>query len=248
MKISGKGFLKTVESYWTTLICANALFLPFALPAAAWLVICLCFSAILMGASQYLGGALILTMLGLLPCMLIGSVGAAGLVYSHKQLFWDERGGAAKTFGEGIKQNWARYLLFGFLIWLSLFIAVTAPALYISTNMHWLAAGAFVGVSVLQSLIFIPCFMLMAAETAFYTDSLKNVFANAFKLYFLRPFRLTFFAVISVAPVALIIFLPFVWQLAGWVIYLAALVTFSVTFWLSRAANLFDFVTRRGNT
>lgn len=234
-------WLKRVWLHKAALIGCNAMLLPFLLPTAAWIVICLCYSALLSAATGVVGGAFVLLILGLLPCGLIYAVGFSGATYCHKSLYWDGNGDIRKTFAAGIKKNALTYLLCFFIMWASLAVAFVTPTLYTYMG-NAILAGAGGAVAVIQSLIIVPAMCIVLAQCAFYTDRLRSRFYNAFKLYFLRPLRTLGLTVACMLPFAICTFLPFVPQLVFWVLYAVVGVTVAITLYLVRVKARFDAI------
>ncbi len=242
-----QGICKWIKRVWVNkgaLIGCNAMLFPFAMPLIAWIVICQCYSALLSGISTAVGGAIVLMFLGLLPCSLIYAVGLAGAVCCYKKLFWEGDGAIRRSFAIGIKKNAPTYLLCIFIMWISVSLAVLTPTFYSYVGIA-LLAGAGSAVAVIQSLAIIPVMCIVIVQCAFFEDKLKYRFANAFKLYFMRPLRTVLFTVLSVLPFAVCMLLPFIAQLVFWVLFITVGVTFGITVCLVNIKNYFDFVMKR---
>lgn len=240
IKFNDKWF-RIVEQNWSSVLGGNALLLPFALPLIVWLVICQCYSALLKDAMDAIGGALILTCVGLLPCVLIYFVGIAGTVNVNKSILFDGSANVAKSFRQGIKKNALRYLLFGFVMWLSFSVAVITPSLY-SLMGKGLLHGMGSVVAIVQAFAVIPITCLAITQSAFYNDNLHDCFANAVKLYFIRPLKTIGLTIVAMIPFCICVFLPFVWQLVFWVVYMVVGVSFGLIFLLVCHKAYFDWV------
>lgn len=237
---------KWLNNVWVSksaILCVNALIAPFALPLIAWIVICACYSALL-SASQAVGGGIILTALGLLPCALIYAVGLAGGVYSYKCMLVDGDMSVRKTFARGIRKNAGRYILFVFIMWLSSALAAITPTLY-SFMGNSLLYGVGLAVSIFQLLIAAPAMCLCMLQCAYYEDKLRYCFSNAFKLYFMRPLRSTGVTLLCALPFLLCVILPFVVQLVFWALFVVIGVSIGIIFFLRYAKGVFDGVTER---
>lgn len=234
-------WFKSFEDNWASILGGNALLLPFSVPLIAWLVICQCYSALLSGAAHALGGSVVLTFLGILPCAEIYAVGLSGAVWLDKCILFDGNSGVLKRFGEGIRKNAPKYMLFTLIAWLSSALAVITPFSYVYIGNGWLL-GAGIVVGAFQALVLIPVCCLAMIECVFYDDPVIKHLSNAFKLYFIRPLRTAGVTALCALPFVICTLLPFIWQLACWVIYSVAGVSFGIIFRLVRGKNFFDFV------
>lgn len=247
LNIKNNHFRRLVEIFannWSSVVFTNALFTLFCLPFAAWIIICQCYSSLLLRFDSAPDSWYIVTFLGLLPVTLVLFIGLAGSVWAHKRIFWEENGAVAQMFGEGIRKNGFRYLLYGFLCWLSLSTAVVPTAFYVNHIANPLLCGAATAVSILQALIILPAMLLNMAQNVFYEDRLKYVFGNSFKILLLRT-RFVLYAAVALLPVAVTVVLPFIWQLSAWILFMMAVVTLSTVFFLSKSKNIFDRITQK---
>ena len=234
-------WFRNIEVNWSSIIGGNALLAPFSLPLIAWIVICQCYSALLQGASQTLGGGVVLMCLGMLPCAEIYAVGLSGAVWLNKCVLYDGNMGISRRFREGIKRNALKYMLFVFLMWLSSSLAIVTPALYSLIGIGILfGIGCVVAIG--QALVIIPAMCLAMVQCVFFEDKLRCHLSNAFRLYFIRPLKTVGVTLVAVLPFAVCMFLPFIWQLAFWVIYMVVGVSCGVLFRLIRGKMYFDFV------
>ena len=239
-------WFKNIEQNWASILYGNALLLPFTLPIIAWLVICQCYSALLGAASQAVGGGMVLMCLGLLPCAEIYAVGLAGAVWLNKCILYDGNMGILKRFAEGIRTNALKYMLFVFLMWLSSSLAMITPALYsLIGNAILFGVGSVVAIG--QTLLIIPPMCLAMIQCVFFEDKLRLHLSNAYKLYFIRPFKTIGATLLSMLPFTLCMFLPFIWQLAFWVVYVVVGVSFGLLFRLIRGKMYFDWVLARSD-
>lgn len=234
-------WFKSIEDSWSSILYGNALLLPFALPIIAWIVICQCYSALLSAASQAVGGGIVLMCLGLLPCAEIYAVGLAGAVWLNKCILYDGNMGVFKRFGEGIKKNALKYMLFVFIMWMSSAIAIITPALYSLIGIGILfGIGSVIAIG--QAFVIIPTMCLAMIQCVFFEDGAKIHLANAFKLYFIRPLKTIGVTLLVMLPFVICMVLPFIWQLAFWVVYVVVGVSFGLIFRLIRGKTYFDWV------
>ena len=110
-----------------------------------------------------LARGVVLASVGMLPCMLVYSIGLAGALYCYKSMLVDGNMDVRKRFGAGIRKNGLKYLLFAFIIWLSLSLAVITPTLY-SYIGAGLLYGAGIAASVIQAAVLVPAMCLAAVE------------------------------------------------------------------------------------
>ncbi len=242
MKKSFRNLVETFARNWSSVVFSNALFSLFCLPFSAWLVICQCYSSLLIKFESPLDSWYVITFSGLLPTMLVLFVGLAGSVYSHKRIFWDENGEAVKTFFGGIKRGWKRYLLYGFLCWLSITTAIAGTTFYLDNVASPILSGIAAAISVLQAFVVFPTVFCNMAQDAFYEEKLKHVFGNSFRILLMKP-SLVLYSAIAVAPLAVIVILPLIWQLSGWVLFMTVLVTPVIVFVLHKCGVIFENIT-----
>ncbi len=242
MARSGSKWLNNIWYGKSAVVGCNAMLLPFVLPLIVWIVLSQCFSALLSGITGTVGGAVVLTVLGLLPCGLIYSVGLAGAVFCTKNALVDGNMDIKHRFAQGIRKNAPRYLLFTFLMWLSMGFAVITPTLYAYMGISILYGIGLV-VAVFQFAVIGPVMCLAMIQCAFYDDPLKYNFTNAFKLYFMRPFRMIGVTILSSLPFVFCLLFPFGWQMAFWVIYSVVGVSVGIVFALWYCKRYFDKVT-----
>lgn len=223
-------------------MACNALTLPFALPVIVWLIICQCYSALLVNLGGAVLGSVVLTMLGLLPCALVYAVGLAGAVNCYKCALVDGEMDVRRRFARGIKKNALKYMLFVFIMWLSSCIAIITPTMYSYMGVSILY-GVGTAVAIFQLLVLVPAMCLAMVQCVFYEDKLRHVFANSFKLYFMRAFRMIGVTAISALPFLFCLLFPFGWQIAFWVVYAVIGVSVGITFMLWYGKRYFDAVT-----
>lgn len=238
---------KWLNNVWlskTAILCCNALLLPFVLPLIAWLVICQCYSAVLSGVSGSVGGATVLTLIGLLPCALVYAVGLAGAVYCYKEMLVDGNMDVRRQFARGIKKNALKYLLFIFILWLSSVAVTITPTLYSYMGIS-LLYGIGLAVSIFQLLVIAPAMCLCMMQCAFYDDKLRHCLINSFKLCFMRPLRTIGVTLVSALPFCLCPILPFVPQLVFWVLFSVVGVSIGMIFYIRYAKRYFDSVVGR---
>lgn len=240
----GHKWLNNVWLCKSAIVSCNALALPFALPFIAWTVVCQCYSAVLRAASSAVGGGVVLASVGMLPCMLVYSIGLAGALYCYKSMLVDGNMDVRKRFGAGIRKNGLKYLPFAFIIWLSLSLAVITPTLY-SYIGAGLLYGAGIAASVIQAAVLVPAMCLAAVECAYYDETLRAALGNAFRLYFMRTFRTIGVTVLCALPIAACALTPFIAQLVLWTTYSVLGTAFGIIFWLWYGKRFFDGVIGR---
>lgn len=235
---------KWLNNIWLgkgAVIGCNAMLLPFSLPVIVWLVISQCYSSLLVRTGGAVGGSVILTFLGLLPCALILAVGLSGALYCNKCTLVDGEMDIRHRFAVGIKKNAPKYMLFTFIMWLSTALAVITPTLYSYMGVSILY-GVGTAIAIIQLLLVAPTMCIAMAQCVYYDDKLRYVFPNAFKLYFMRPIRMTGVAIVSALPFVFCMLFPFGWQVAFWVIYVVVGVSVGMIFYLWYAKRYFDAV------
>lgn len=240
-----KGFRSLVETFarnWSSVVFTNALFVPFCLPFATWIVICQCYSSLLIKFESVLDSWYIITFAGLLPVILILFIGLAGSVYAHKKIFWDENGRPVRTFFEGIKRDWHRYLLYAFICWASTSIAVVTSAFALKCIDISVLSGLVVAISILQVFIVFPIVFCSMTQGAFYDEKLKNIFSNSLKILFMKP-SLILYSAVALLPIAVTVILPLIWQLSMWVLFMMVFITVIEVFILHKCSVIFEKIT-----
>ncbi len=246
MKRETLEFWKNFGANWTSLLAANVLLFPFMLPLAAWIIICQCYSSLIMISGAPFYYYYIISYGGLLLTTLLYFIGLSGYVNAVAGIVFQLRGDVRQMFKEGLKKNVGRYLLNGLAVWGSATIAVASSVIWLATDFNVLFIGAAVAISLLQTLIVVPTAFLNMAQNVFFEDKMGDTLKNSLKILLVKP-SVTLFAALAVLPFAITIILPFVAQTSAWILYGFAFVTFSAVSFLLKAKRTFDGITGIGN-
>ena len=227
MKRETVEFWKNFGANWSSLLYANLILSPFCLPLAAWIVICQCYSSLVINADASVSSANLIIFGGLLPVTLLYFFGLSGYVFTVKGIVFDKRGDVKQLFKEGVKKSGARYLFCGAAVWLSLTVAVCSTGFWLSSDLDWLIVGPFVAVSVIQAIVVVPAALMTMAQQAFFEDKPTDSWKNSFKIVILKP-SVILYSALAFVPLAVTVVLPFVAQLSMWVLYIFLFTKFMV--------------------
>ena len=214
-----KRFSELCQEHISTMLMINAILTTFFLPWAAWTVICQCFSALLIGAEQWVGVALTIWSIGNLPCFLLIAIGLPGAMKCCANVYFEDDGRVKEGFRQG-RSNMCKYCVYALALWLSLFLAVNAWVWCPLTDMPGLLAGMCVGFALLQFVFVSTTVSVCAVQNLYFTDKFSDTVSNAVKIVLAKPGRTIGCAFLTVLPFALITLLPFVPQMVGWTVVL----------------------------
>ena len=138
-------------------------------------------AAIASDKSEYLFSLFFYSMIIMLPCMLIGFLGLAGGFYVAKKIVWQEGISLASDFFQGIKENWKRALINGFIFGILLFVAVVGSSyLLIFASEYPVWCGIGIGASILMLLMFGTVIALNFTQDVYYQNKFHHTFKNSF--------------------------------------------------------------------
>ena len=124
------------------------------------------------------------SMVIMIPCVMIGFLGLAGGFYVAKKLVWQEGISMASDFFQGIKENWLRALVNGFIFGICLFVAVVGGSyliIYAPTSPVWCGIG--IGASIIMLIMFGIVISLNFTQDVYYQN--KSHF-NLYNLLYLH--------------------------------------------------------------
>lgn len=138
-------------------------------------------AAIANDKAEYLFSLFFYSMIIMLPCMLIGFLGLAGGFYVAKKIVWQEGISLASDFFQGIKENWKRALINGFIFGILLFAAVVGSSyLLIFASEYPVWCGIGIGASILMLLMFGMVIALNFTQDVYYQNKFHHTFKNSF--------------------------------------------------------------------
>ena len=130
---------------------------------------------------EYLFSLIFYSMLIMLPCMVIGFLGLAGGFYVAKKLVWQEGISISVDFFRGIKENWKRALINGFIFGVILFgVIVGSSYLLIFAKSMPILCGVGIGALILIFLLFGMVVALNFTQEVYYSNSFFATFKNSF--------------------------------------------------------------------
>ena len=123
-------------------------------------------------------------MLIMIPCMTIGFLGFAGAFQVAKKMVWQEGISIATDFFQGIKENWKRAIINGFLFGLFLFGMIMGGSyLLIYSPFAPVWCGVGIGALILLFMMFGMVISLNFTQDVYYQNPFLITFKNSF--YFL---------------------------------------------------------------
>ena len=129
-------------------------------------------------------------------CLLIFSVGLAGVSRVIRQLCWGEGIQFFDSFGKGIKQNVLRYLVLTIVIDI---IFISATLLFVVVGQIW----AVVLVAAIGGLVLLPIIIFCFGYSAIYQNPLPKAFANSAILTIKNYPIALLLAIVSLIPFAI---------------------------------------------
>ena len=140
---------------------------------------------------EYVFSLIFYSMLIMLPCMLIGFLGFAGAFHVAKKMAWQEGISLATDFFQGIKENWKRALVNGFIFGLTLFVFVVGGSfllLFYREQPIWCGVG--IGASILMLLVFGMVIAMNFTQDVYYSNKFRYTFKNSFHFLVLLNWKL----------------------------------------------------------
>ena len=117
----------------------------------------------------------------MVPCMMIGFLGFAGAFYVAKKMVWHEGVSIAVDFFNGVKENWKRAALNGFLFGLFLFgLVVGGTYLFAYSPALPVVNGIGIGALILFFLVFGMVIALNLAQDVYYSNGALATLKNSF--------------------------------------------------------------------
>ena len=137
--------------------------------------------AIASGKTEDLFSWVFYSMVIMVPCMMIGFIGFAGAFYVAKKMVWQDGVSVAVDFFNGVKENWKRAVINGFLFGLFLFgLVVGGSYLYIYSPALPVVNGIGIGALILFFLVFGMVIALNLTQDVYYTNGVFPTLKNSF--------------------------------------------------------------------
>lgn len=240
----------------------NLLVLLFALPAIAWVVIVNMLKTVDGSLLPYNGNIGVgypiienvvamgqarafwydVQMYGILiPCIMIASIGLSGAFYVMRRLVWGEGISVASHFFSGIKQNFLPFLWSSLFAGISLFLVMINFSLYDSAiDMHiaWKIIGT--AMSVIQFVLLLSMMIFLTTQAVTYKLKTWALIKNSFLFAIaLLPTNIIML-VLSAIPVVLLMILPSIISMFGYIIFALLGFSFIILIWTVYAHWAYD--------
>ena len=144
-------------------------------------------------------------MLIMIPCMTVGFLGFAGAFYTIKKLVWQEGISIASDFFQGVKENWKRAIVNGFIFGLFTFGFVIGGSfllIYSPTTPVW--SGIGIGALILFLMLFGMITMINFAQDVYYQLPFGSTFKNSFSLLGLTNWKVLVLFLLSTGSVIIL--------------------------------------------
>ena len=177
----------------------------------------------------------------LLISLPIAFVGLTGSFYALKKLAYAEGEFASSSFFIGLKEEWKRGLLIGFIAGLSGGIAVIGSYYFIfmPSDMNSVVKGFGIAMIVIQLIVvLIVCYYSMA-QVVVYSSSLRQLFKNSIIMGLIRfPINLGLLILYPGGFIALVCIMPYTMYVGLGLMILTA--AFGHLVWMMNAMTAFD--------
>ena len=148
-------------------------------------------------------------LLGMIPCMMISSIGRMGLSLTLRNWARDEHSFTMSDIRDTIKENWKMALLVGFISGFSLFVGYFSYSYYnamAQANFIWLIPQALV---MIVLVLWWMSTMLIYPMAVTYDMKFRTIIQNSFIMVLARlPFSVMFWALPTFIPLLIIYFIP----------------------------------------
>ncbi|MBQ8954814.1 MAG: hypothetical protein IJ048_11945 [Clostridia bacterium] len=215
-------FFSMLRVRFSGLIGLNLLYFLFSLPTVVWTFINylaimtssgfdmetgeqLAEAAVAGSASTYIFQWLI----GMIPCLMISSVGRMGLAYTLRNWARDDHSFVMSDIKDAIRGNWKTAVLIGLISGASLFVGYICNFYYsgmAADNLFWMVPQALV---IIFLVIWWMATMLIYPMAVTYDMKLRALVQNSVIMVLARlPFSVLFWALPTFIPIAVVYFIP----------------------------------------
>ena len=215
-------FFSMLRVRFSGMIGLNLLYFLFSLPTLLWTFINYLAMSSSMGLDLETGeqGAtavapgmastyLFQWLVGMIPCMMISSIGRMGLALPLRNWARDDHSFVMSDIKDTIKGNWKQALIVGFISGFSLLVAYICYMYYGSmsnNSFFWLIPQALV---IIFCVLWWMSTMLIYPMTVTYDMKLRTVIQNSVIMVLARlPFSVMFWALPTFIPMAIVYFVP----------------------------------------
>ncbi len=216
-------FFSMLRVRFSSMIGLNLLYFLFSLPTLLWTginILAIISSsgidmetgeqAVVVGSSGMVSTYAFQWLVGMIPCMMISSLGRMGLALTLRNWARDDHSFVMSDIKDTIKTNWKQALIVGFISGFSLMIAYICYMYYGSMS----AAGSLLWIFP-QALVIIFCVlwwmatMLIYPMTVTYDMKLRTVIQNSIIMVLARlPFSVMFWVLPTFIPLVLAYLIP----------------------------------------
>ena len=170
--------------------------------------------------TDYLFSLVFYSMIIMIPCMMIGFIGFAGGFYVAKKLVWQEGISLAVDFFQGIKENWRRAVINGFLFGVFLFgLVVGGSYLYIYSASLPVWSGIGIGALIIFFLVFGMVIALNLTQDVYYTNTMGATMKNSFCFFGLLNWKIILLFIFSTGVVVVLSFFNMITMAIGLVLF-----------------------------
>ena len=170
--------------------------------------------------TDYLFSLVFYSMIIMIPCMMIGFIGFAGGFYVAKKLVWQEGISLAVDFFQGIKENWRRAVINGFLFGVFLFgLVVGGSYLYIYSASLPVWSGIGIGALIIFFLVFGMVIALNLTQDVYYTNTMGATMKNSFCFFGLLNWKIILLFIFSTGLVVVLSFFNMITMAIGLVLF-----------------------------
>ena len=215
-------FFSMLRVRFSGLIGLNLFYVLFSLPTIAWTFInylaIMTSAGIDLETGEQIAGAavagatntyLFQWLIGMIPCLMISSIGRMGLAYTLRNWARDDHSFVMSDIKDAIRENWKTALLIGLISGFSLFVGYICYFYYSSmsaSSLFWLVPQALV---IIFMIIWWMATMLIYPMAVTYDMKLRALVQNSFIMVLARlPFSVLFWALPTFIPMAVVYFLP----------------------------------------
>ena len=155
-------------------------------------------------------GYVLIWLVGMIPCMMISSIGRMGLALTLRNWARDEHSFVVSDIKDTIKENWKTALVIGFISGLSLVLVYFCYSYYnaMSTagSFLWLIPEALV---IIFAVIWWMSTMLMYPMAVTYRMTIRTIIQNSFIMSIARlPFSVLFWGLPTAIPILIVLYVP----------------------------------------
>ena len=170
--------------------------------------------------TDYLFSLVFYSMIIMIPCMMIGFIGFAGGFYVAKKLVWQEGISLAVDFFQGIKENWRRAVINGFLFGVFLFgLVVGGSYLYTYSASLPVWNGIGIGALIIFFLVFGMVIALNLTQDVYYANTMGATMKNSFCFFGLLNWKVILLFIFSTGLVVVLSFFNMITMAIGLVLF-----------------------------